>query len=133
MKDADAELLRKFCRGRKPAEVKAVFALVRASTDRKLLAALKPPKKKPVRRGDPLVKDVEHAFRPLMATSAEKADLLVEHMLKAHKKRIDLEAKGLADAVKRLRRHFNDDQIRAGAENQVRKLSALYGKRETVV
>ncbi len=82
------------------------------------------------RARDPLVSDLTRIMRPLLASSAEKADLLIEHMA------LEGEVgapRGLADAARRLRARFSDAQIRTGAEELVENLAALYSKRETVV
>jgi hypothetical protein len=115
------------------AELKALFALVRKHDDRTLLAALAPPRKKVIKRkGDPLVRDLETTLKPILGPSAEKADMLVEHIAKKHKKKLGIAPKGLADAARQLRAKFSDDQIRAGAQSLVTHLAKLYGDRETV-
>jgi hypothetical protein len=73
------------------------------------------------------------AFKPLLARSAEKADLLVEYMARTHNAVLDFQPRGLADAVRRLRPHFSDAQIRAGAEALVEELAQTYSRREKVV
>ena len=127
-------LLRKVCRGRTKAELKAMFALIRTESDAKLMASLTAPTpKKPAKNGDALVSELQHLFKPLLATAAEKGDLLVEHMAATHRRKLTFEARGLADAIRRLRAHFSDAQIRTGARALVEELAALYSKRETVV
>jgi hypothetical protein len=127
-----AKLLRAALRGRTPKEAKALFATVRAHDDKTLLAALRPAKKK-AKRGDPLVRELEQTLKPILGPAAEKADLLVEHLAKKHRRKLGIEPKGLADAAKQLRSKFSDDQIRAGAQSLVAHLAKLYGDRETVV
>jgi len=129
---AQKQALRAALRKRTRAELKALFALVRANDDRALLAALAPPKPK-ARRGDPLVRDIERTLKPVMGPAAEKADMLIEFMAKKHRRKLAGEPKGFADAAKRLRAHFSDDQIRASAVGLLAKLAKLYGERETVV
>ena len=114
------------------AELKALFALVRANDDRTLLAALAPPKPK-VRRGDPLVRELEQTLRPILGPAAEKAELLIEFMAKKHRRKLPSETKGFADAAQRLRVHFTDMQIQAGAKGLLGSLKKLYGDQETVV
>ena len=135
MKSADpaAALLRRACRGRSRGELKALFALIRAKTDRALFVALKPVKAAPKRKADPLVRDLEQAFRPMLGSAAEKAELLVEHMARAHKRNFAYAPRGLADAARRLRADFSDAKIRSGAKALVAELAVLYSKRETVV
>lgn len=130
-----AALLRKVCRGRSKAELKAMFAHIRAQSDAKLMASLtrRSKAKKTVKKGDALVLELQRLFQPLLATAAEKGDLLVEHMASAHRRKLNFETRGLADAVQRLRAHFSDAHIRAGARALVEDLAALYSKRETVV
>lgn len=128
---AQIRALRKLSR----AELKRLFAAVRAQSDRTLLAAIAPPKKKRAKRAaDPLVGDLERTLKPILGRSAEKADLLVEHLAKKHRRKLPLEPKGLADAARQLRaKKLSDDQIRAGARSLVAHLAKLYGDRENVV
>lgn len=131
---AQAKVLRAVLQRRSRAELKQLFAAVRACDDRALLAAIAPLKKRAkARRKDPLVRDVEQALRPILGPSSEKADMLVEHIAKKHRRKLGIQPKGLADATKQLRAKFSDDQIRAGAKSLVAQLAKLYGDRETVV
>lgn len=128
-----AKALKAGLKKRTRAELKALFALVRKHDDRALLAALAPPKKKTAKRKvDPLLRDLETTLKPILGPSAEKADMLVEHIAKKHKKKLGIAPKGLADAARQLRAKFSDDQIRAGAQSLVTHLAKLYGDRETV-
>jgi phytoene dehydrogenase-like protein len=127
-----AKLLRGALRGRSPKEAKALFDTIRTHDDKALLAALRPAKKK-AKRGDPLVRELEQTLKPILGPAAEKADMLVEHLAKKHRRKLSLEPKGLADATKQLRGTFSDEQIRAGAKSLVAHLDKLYGDRETVV
>lgn len=128
----EAAALRAGLRTKSRAELKRLFALVRRHEDRALLAALAPPRRRAGPPADPLVRELERALKPLMAPAREKADLLVEHMARKHRRKLDFEAKGLADAARRLRLKFTDEQIRAGANGLVARLAKLYDARETV-
>jgi len=132
---ADAKLLRAALRGRSRAEAKKLFALARTTSDKALFAALAPARKKPAaKKGDPLVREVTQILKPIMGPIAEKSDLLIEHMAKRHRRKIDATPRGLADTVRLLRaKKLSDAQIRAGATGLVAQLAALYGDRETVV
>jgi hypothetical protein len=91
-------------------------------------------KVKAAKRGDPLAREIEATLRPIMGTSAEKADLLVEHLAQVQGQKLDFVPRGIADATRRLRAaKLSDAKIRAGAKALVAELSALYCKRETVV
>jgi hypothetical protein len=129
---AQKRALKASLRPRTRAELKALFALVRAIDDRSLLAALTPPKPKQ-RRSDPLVREIEQTLRPVMGPAAEKAELLIEFMAKKHRRKLASQTKGFADAAKRLRQHFTDAQIKAGAEALLGNLKKLYGDQESVV
>jgi hypothetical protein len=111
------------------AELKELFALVRAHDDRTLFATIARPKKaKRQSSGDDLLRDVEAVMKPLVARAAEKGELLVEHLGKASS------ARGLADAVKKLRAaKLSDAQIRNGAKSLMAELGRKYDGRETVV
>ena len=130
---AQKQLLHAIARKRSRAELKSLFATIRANDDRALLAALTPAKKKTKRRGDPLVRALEQSLQPVLAPSAEKAEMLVEHLAKKHRRKLSFETTGLGDAARRLRAaKFSDAQIRAGAESLVAHLAKVHG-RETVV
>lgn len=126
--------LKALARGRTKAELKALFALIRAKNDRALFAAIAPPKKKKAaKRADPLVKDLETTLRPILGPAAEKGELLIEHMAKKHRFAAQGSPRGLADAAKRLRQHCSDAQIRAGAKSLLSEVASLYSSRESVV
>jgi hypothetical protein len=130
-----ARLLRQAMRGRSRAEAKRLFAAIRAHQDRELLAALTLPKKRATtRKADPLVRDLEQTLKPILGPAAEKADLLVEHIARKHRRKLGIAPKGLADAARQLRaKKLSDDQIRAGAKGLVAHLAKLYGGGESVV
>lgn len=130
---AQKQLLRSVLKKRSRAELKTLFAAIRGNDDRALLAALAAPKKKPKRAGDPLLRDVDQILKPLMGPSAEKAELLIEHLAKKHRRKLEASATGLATAIRRLRAaNLSDDQILAGAKGLMASLAKLHG-RETVV
>jgi cell division septum initiation protein DivIVA len=130
-----AKMLRHALRGRSRAQLKRLFAAIRAHEDRALLAALAPAKKRAAKRkADPLVRDLEQTLKPILGPASEKADLLVEHLAKKHRRKLGITPKGLADAARQLReKNLSDDQIRAGAKGLVAHLAKLYGGQETVV
>ncbi len=135
LRDDTAKLLRTALRGRSRAELKRIFVAIRTHEDRVLLTAVAPPKKRAAKRkGDPLVRDLEQTLKPILGPAAEKADLLIEHLAKKHRRKFPIAPKGLADAARQLRaKNVSDDQIRAGAKSLVAHLAKLYGGQETVV
>ncbi|OQW62024.1 MAG: hypothetical protein A4S17_08255 [Proteobacteria bacterium HN_bin10] len=134
IKDADAKALRAALGRRSRTELKRLFALVRQHPDRDLLAATLPARKRTTKRkGDPLVRELEQTLKPIMGPAQEKADLLVEHIGKKHKRKLAFQPRGLADATRQLRTKFTDAQISAGARSLVTHLSKLYGGSDTVV
>lgn len=128
----EAKRLRAVLRKRPRAELKAAFALIRRAEDKALFAALTPPRKKR-RQSDALAREVARALKPVIAPAREKAEMLVEHMAKKHRRKLDLAPKGVADAIRGLRESFTDDQIASGAGTLAAELRRLYGDRETVV
>jgi cell division septum initiation protein DivIVA len=130
-----AKMLRQALRGRSRAELKRLFAAIRAHEDRTLLAAIAPAKKSAAKpKSDLLVRDLEQTLKPILGPASEKADLLVEHLAKKHRRKLAITPKGLADAARQLRaKNLSDDQIRAGAKGLVAHLAKLYGGQETVV
>ena len=133
MKAEDAKLLRAALGRRSRAELKRLFALARAHPDRALLAAALPAKKKAKPKGDPLVRELEQTLKPILGPAHEKADLLIEHIAKKHRRKLSFQPKGLADATRQLRTKFSDDQIAAGAKSLVTQLAKLYGGSDGVV
>lgn len=127
--------LRALARGRTRPELRRLFAAIRVHDDSALLNAIAPAKKRAAkRRGDPLVRDLEQTLKPILGPAAEKADLLVEHLAKKHRRKLVVAPKGLADAARQLRaKKLSDDQIRAGAKALVAHLAKLHGGQETVV
>jgi hypothetical protein len=79
------------------------------------------------------VRELEQTLKPIMGPAQEKADLLIEHIAKKHKRKLAYEPKGLADATRQLRTKFSDDQISAGAKSLITHLAKLYGDRDGVV
>jgi hypothetical protein len=68
-------------RGLKPAQLRALFAAVRAAPDDPLIAAVHPPAPaKSARAADPLAQQVQTLLRPILANSAEKAAYLDARM-----------------------------------------------------
>ncbi len=130
-----ARLLRRAFRGCSRADLKRIFRAARAHDDRALLSAIAPARKQtPKRKKDPLVRDLEQTLKPILGPASEKADLLVEHLAKKHRRKLPIAPKGLADAARQLRaRKLSDDQIRDGARTLVAHLTKLHGGRETVV
>lgn len=129
---ADAKKLRGALRKRQSTELRAAFALVRKHSDKALLAAIAPAKKR-AKKGDPLVRELEQTLKPILAPAQEKADLLVEHIAKRHRRKLALAPKGLADATRQLRANFSDAQISAAAKGLVAHLAKLHGGGESVV
>jgi hypothetical protein len=130
--EADANRLRAALRARKRAELKRIFALVRGHDDGALLAAIAPAKRLAPPRRDALGRELEQILKPILGPASEKADLLVGHMARRHRRKLAIAPNGLADAARRLRGSFSDDEIRAGAKSLVAHLARRHG-RETVV
>lgn len=111
-------------------ELRALIAYVRTRTMEKLIAqaagAPQPTaKRKPSK--DRLLADVTAILKPILAPGAEKAELFLTHMGQP-----EARARGLAEAVKRLRRSVSDAEIKAGAEALIQSLAKRRSMRETV-
>ena len=88
----------------------AVFlADVRASTDEDMLGV---DMAKPV---DPTLTAVTALLAPFPQKSAEKAKLLAAHLEKLVGRTLPIKARGLPGAVRALRAHLSEDDIRDGA------------------
>ncbi|GAM99247.1 hypothetical protein U91I_02892 [alpha proteobacterium U9-1i] len=129
---AQRKALKALCGKRGKPELKRLFALIRAHNDRSLFAALAPARN-PKSARDTLAGELARTLSPLVAPAAEKAELLVEHLARKHRRKLKLAPKGLAHATRALRTHFTDAQIRTGAESLMKDLAKLYDARETVV
>jgi len=131
---AQAKAVKQAFAKRKPTELKRLFAIVRAQSDTALLAAIAPKRKAPRKAAPPsLARELADTMRPLLGPAHEKVDLLIEHMTLKHRRKLDFEAAGFAQAAKKLRAHFSEAQIRAGAKAVVAQLKAQHDARETVV
>lgn len=135
LRPEDARILRAALGKRSRAELKSLFALVRAHSDRTLVAAVLSAKAKPAakRKADPLIRELELTLKPIMGPSQEKADLLIEHIAKKYKRKLAFQPKGLAEATRQLRTKFSDDQISAGAKSLIAHLTKIYGGSDGVV
>ncbi len=133
---AQRRLLRAALKRLTRAELRTLFQTVRAHDDRTLLAALTPQQKKPKtprRQNDPLVLEVDETLKPIMGRASEKAELLVGHLAKTHRRKFAFEIAGLASAVRHLRSaNISDAEIGEGARSLMAQLARLHG-RETVV
>jgi hypothetical protein len=93
------------------AEVRALFADIRAHADETLLEGPIAPKKAP----DPAVAAVTALLAPFPANSAQKAAMLRAHLEKLVGRPLPVKARGLPDAVRALKAHLSEDDIRDGA------------------
>jgi hypothetical protein len=133
LSEKQAKLLRAALRKAAKPALKRAFALIRAHDDHALLAAMAPSRAVRRRRRDPLVRELERTLKPIMAPAREKAELLIEQLARMHRRKLSLEAKGLADAARQLRVRFSDAQIGAAARSLLAHLARRHGQRDTVV
>ena len=112
-------------------ELRALIGYVRTRTMEKLLAqaSAKPAKAKraPKAPKDALLVEVTAILKPILAPAAEKADLLLDHM--GHG---EARVQGLGQALRLLRKHCSDADIKAGAEGLIAQLAKRRSMRETV-
>lgn len=100
----------------KPAAFKALIADIRAAKEQDLLARPKKAASKKQRPpADPLTIEVTALLAPILARSAEKAHMLVDHLSALTGRRLAAPTGGLAAAVRALRKHLPDEDIRDGA------------------
>jgi hypothetical protein len=133
LSEKQAKLLRAALRRAPKPALKRAFALIRAHDDHALLAAMAPSRAIRRRRRDPLVRDLERTLKPIMAPAREKAELLIEHLARKHRRKLSLEPKGLADAARQLRVRFSDAEIETAARSLLSQLTRRHGRRDTVV
>lgn len=72
-------------------------------------------KKAAAKSADPLVAEVTALLAPILARSAEKAELLADHLQKLTGKKLSPPSGGLAATVRALRKSLSDEDIRDGA------------------
>ncbi len=105
------------------AELRLFFHDVRALPDEALLARLLGARAARA-PADPTVAAVTRTMRPIEARAGEKAELLT--MAAARKGTPALKARGIPDAVKKLRVYLSDQQILETASTVVRELAARH-------
>lgn len=100
----------------KPAAYKALLADIRAATEEELLPRRKKAQARAVRPApDPLTAEVNALLAPILARSGEKAHMLVDHLRDLTGLKLPAPAGGLAAAIRVLRKHLADEDIRDGA------------------
>lgn len=100
----------------KPGAYKALIADIRAAKEQELLPREKGAYKSTRRpAADPLTSEVTALLAPILARSAEKAHMLVDHLSELTGRRLAIPAGGLAPAIRALRKHLSDEDIRDGA------------------
>ena len=100
----------------KPAAYKALIADIRAANEKDLAPRKpKPPPEKKKSAADPLTSEVTALLAPILAKSAEKAHMLVDHLSELTGRKLTAPAGGLAVAIRSLRRQLSDEDIRDGA------------------
>jgi hypothetical protein len=96
-----------------PARFRALIDDIRNTPPEDLLGA--PRSKTSARKADPLVTEVTALLAPILARSAEKAELLVDHLQKLTGKKLAPPPGGLATTIRALRKSLSDEDIRDGA------------------
>ena len=91
-------------------ELSALFEDVRAHADRDLSS----PRAQPASE-DALVEAVKALLAPSSASSVRKGRMLVRELERLTGRTLAVTARGLPDAVRRLRAYLSDDDIRDGA------------------
>lgn len=108
-------------------ELRALFAHIRGHSDAALLGHAKPAA--PARAAS-LAKAVGEALDKVLAPAGEKGLMLFEHLTGSGSSR---RFRGIADAVRALRRLYSEDEILAGARALAGQLAKSHSMRETVV
>ncbi len=124
MRPSSRKTLEALAASLKPAAYKALIADIRAADEQDLAPRKAKPraKKKKSAGADPLTIEVTALLAPILAKSAEKAHMLVDHLSELTGRKLTAPAGGVAAAVRALRKQLSDEDIRDGA----------YGLRVTV-
>lgn len=109
-------------------ELRDFFNDVRALSDEALL--VQPTTKRPKIPADPTVASVTKSLKTVEASAPEKANLLLEAAVA--KGVPPLKARGIADAVKKLKGHLDDQQIVQMAISIVQELAEKNGPEQGV-
>jgi hypothetical protein len=109
MKPASAKTLATLRKRLSEADLRALFADIRAASDAELLGAPKG------EGGDPLVTAVTALLAPSSESSAAKGRLLVAELARLTGRALPVKPRGLPDAVRKLRAYLSEDDIRDGA------------------
>jgi hypothetical protein len=129
MDKATARTLRMLARTRTKAELAALFAAIRAESDKALLAAAAPPKKAP-RRKD-FAAGVAERLAPILGPATEKAEMLIDALAATHGE-IDIPAVGLLPTIRKLAARYGEDAVAAAADALMARLKAWGSTRERV-
>lgn len=85
-----------------------------------------------IRTPDALLTEVKALFAPVLASASEKGDLLAARMRERFAGAPEFDARGLADALRRLRKRFSDAEIADCARALAADLERDYCCRERV-
>lgn len=128
---------------RAPADIAALAARLKADLTPAEVAALaralsqpdiaKTTRAAPAARPDTLIADITALFQPLLARAEEKAGLLVDALAAAGFPVGEVQVRGFAPTLRRLRAIAPDQAIRAAAETVMAQARAFGSLRETVV
>jgi hypothetical protein len=115
-------------------QLRRIFSAIRTVPDDALLALLRegPAAGPKARMQDPLVREITILFRPILGPSQEKAALLSAAFARRSGLVEPFEVRGLASAIRRLRRYGTDADIRAAAEDVMTEMRARFSYREAV-
>ncbi|MES1203552.1 MAG: hypothetical protein ABUS57_19120 [Pseudomonadota bacterium] len=133
MKADEIKALKALARSRGRSELKALFALIRRHDDKALLGAIGPEPKRRSSKPVSLAREVEATLKPILGPASEKGEMLLEFAEAKHGVSLDFAPRGLADAVRQLRRRLSEAQIRDAARGLMAQVAERYAPRDTIV
>lgn len=129
MDAATLRTLRMLARTRTKVELAALFAAIRASSDKALLAAAAPPTK-PERRAD-FAASIAKKLAPILGPATEKAEMLIDALAETHGP-VTIPAAGLKPTIRKLAARYGEAAVDSAADALMVRLKAWGSTREKV-
>ena len=126
---ATLRTLRMLARTRSRAELETLFAAIRAGSDRALLDAAAPPKRKAATQD--FAAKIAAQLAPILGPAAEKADMLIDALAET-KGPVAIRPDGLVPTIRRLAARYGEQAVALAADALMARLAAWGSTRERV-
>lgn len=122
--------LRMLARTRSRQQMEALFAAIRAESDRALHAAAAPPPTKPPRAPDFAAK-IAAQLAPILGPASEKAEMLIDALSEIEGP-VSIEPTGLVPTIRRLAKRHGEHAVARAADRLMARLAEWGSTRERV-